>query len=100
LLLKGRYQTPFDLKRWFALVILAGCSSVQWQKPGTSPEAIDADLRACHLAAEAVPTIPSARTASGIDMQPADRDADRQMQLARRVGDCMRQRGYSLTGSK
>ena len=69
---------------------------MQWQKPGATPDATDADLRACQLAAEKVPTIPTARTASGIEAQPADRDADRQMQLARRVGDCMRQRGYSL----
>jgi hypothetical protein len=69
---------------------------VHWQKPGATPANVDADLQACNSAALAVPTIPAPTTASGIDTNPADRDANRQMQLARRVGDCMRQRGYSL----
>ena len=84
------------MKRWIALVILTGCSSVQWQKAGGTPENTGNDLRACNSAAEAVPTVLAPRTASGIDMQPADRDADRQLQLARRVDECMRKRGYSL----
>jgi hypothetical protein len=88
------------LKRWFALVILAGCSSVQWQKPGATPEGVGADLRACNSAAEAVPTLPFPRTPSGNDMNPADRDADRQFQLAQRVDACMRGKGYSLTSGK
>jgi hypothetical protein len=90
------YQAPVYLKLWIALVILAGCSSVQWQKPGATPENIDADLRACNSAAEAVPTVPFPRSPLGNDMNPADRDADRQFQLAQRVDACMRQRGYSL----
>jgi len=75
------------------LVILAGCSSVQWQKPGATPEAIDADLRACSSTAEGVSTGPMTRSPSGDDMNPADRDADSQVE---RVDACMRQRGYSL----
>jgi hypothetical protein len=87
---------PVHVKRWFALVILAGCSSLQWQKPGATPETVDADVGACNSAAEVVPTVPAPRTPSGNDMNPADRDADRQFQLAQRVDACMRQRGYSL----
>ena len=69
---------------------------MQWHKPGASPETIDADLRACNSAAEAVPTVPMPRTPSGNDMNPADRDADRQFQLAQRVDACMRGKGYEL----
>ena len=80
------------VKRWIVLVILAGCASVQWQKPGATPEAIDADLRACGSVVEAMPTGPMTRSPSGDDMNPADRDADGQL---RRVDACMRGRGYS-----
>jgi hypothetical protein len=89
------------MKKWLALVILAGCSSVQWDKPGATQAGVDADLRACATAADAVPTLTAPRTtSSGIEMQPhpTDRDADRQLQQAQRVQACMRDKGYSLKG--
>ena len=87
------------MRKWLALVILAGCSSVQWDKPGATQAGVDADLRACGTAAENVPMLPSPRTtSSGIEMQPhpTERDADRQLQQAQRVQACMREKGYSL----
>ncbi|HET7364076.1 MAG TPA: hypothetical protein VFJ70_10965 [Burkholderiales bacterium] len=86
-------------RRWLALVLLAGCSSVQWDKPGATPASVDADLRACSTAAQAVPTLAQPRTlSSGAEIQPhpTDRDADRQLQEAQRVQACMRARGYTL----
>jgi hypothetical protein len=83
---------------WLAL-LLAGCSSVQWDKPGATSASVDADLRACTTAAQAVPTLPQPRTMStGAEIQPhpTDRDADRQLQEATRVQACMRERGYTL----
>jgi len=80
------------MERWIALVILAGCSSVQWQKPGATPAAIDADLRACTGSAESVTAGPMTRSPTGNDMNP-DRDSDSQFQ---RVEACMRGRGYSF----
>jgi len=89
------------MKKWLALVILTGCSSVQWDKPGATQASLDADLRACTTAAEAAPTVSSLRTtSSGSEMQPhpTERDADRQLQQAQRVQACMRDKGYSLRG--
>ncbi|MFN2646633.1 MAG: hypothetical protein ABR570_16730 [Burkholderiales bacterium] len=87
------------MKKWLALVILAGCSSMQWEKPGATQASIDSDLGACTSAAESVPTLPAPRTTStGVEMQPhpGDRDADRQLQIAQRVQACMRDKGYAL----
>ena len=85
--------------RWLALLLLAGCSSVQWDKPGASAASVDADLRACSSAAQAVPTVTQPRTtATGAEIQPhpSDRDAERQLQEAQRVQACMREKGYTL----
>lgn len=87
------------MKKWLALALLAGCSTAQWDKPGATQAGIDADLRACTSAAQAVPTLPQPRTTStGIEMlpHPSDRDADRQLQEAQRVQSCMREKGYTL----
>lgn len=87
------------MKKWVTLVLLAGCSSVQWDKPGATQASVDADLRGCTSAAEAAPTLTQPRTtSSGIEMQPhpTERDADRQLQQAQRVQSCMRDKGYSL----
>lgn len=81
------------------LLVLAGCSSVQWEKPGATREAVDSDLRGCTTAAQNVPTVPALRTSpTGTEVQPhpTDRDADRQLQEAVRVQNCMRDRGYTL----
>ena len=86
-------------RRWLAFVLLAGCSTVQWDKPGATPASVDADLRACSSAAQAVPTVPQLRTTStGAEIQPhpTDRDADRQLQEGQRVQACMREKGYTL----
>ena len=84
---------------WLISLLLAGCSSVQWDKPGATPASLDADLRACTTAAQAVPTVPPLRTTStGAEIQPhpTDRDADRQLQESQRVQACMREKGYTL----
>jgi len=90
------------MKKWLATLLLAGCSTAQWDKPGATQAGIDADVRACTTAAQAVPTLPQPRTTStGIEIQPhpGDRDADRQLQEAQRVQACMRDKGYSLKSS-
>jgi hypothetical protein len=84
-----------------AAAILAGCAStVDWQKPGTSQAAVDADVKACQQAAQAVPTLPRQQTAqpSGALSYPSgsELDADRQFEQARRLDECMRGRGYQL----
>jgi hypothetical protein len=87
------------MKKWLAILLLAGCSTAQWEKPGATQAGIDADVRTCTTAAQAAPTLPLPRTTStGIEIQPhpGDRDADRQLQEAQRVQACMRDKGYSL----
>jgi len=87
------------MKKWLGILLFTGCSTVQWDKPGATQASIDADMRACTAAAQAVPTLPLPRTTStGIEIQPhpGDRDADRQLQEAQRVQACMRDKGYSL----
>jgi hypothetical protein len=91
------------------LLLLAGCSTAQWQKPGTTQETVDADFRSCSASAEAVPALAALRTTStsvevrpapagGIGVQTAGAygDADQRLQQGQRVQDCMRQKGYTL----
>lgn len=100
------------MKRWLCLALLAGCSTVQWDKPGATAAGIDADLRSCNAMTQATPGIPSPRTTSntpevrtsptaGVSVQTAGAygDADRQLQQSKRVEDCMRDRGYALKPS-
>ncbi|HEY3075334.1 MAG TPA: hypothetical protein VGJ74_09185 [Burkholderiales bacterium] len=97
------------MKKWLCVLLVAGCSSAQWDKPGATTASVDADLRACNAAAQAVPGLPSPRTTSnsvevrsaptGVGVQtPAGAygDADRQLQQGQRVQDCMRDKGYTL----
>jgi hypothetical protein len=91
-----------DLKlAWLALPLVAACAStVDWSRPGTSQAAIDADAKACRLAAERVPALPPIRTAppsgTGSSTTGSDLDADTQLAQAQRVERCMRERGYQL----
>jgi hypothetical protein len=83
------------------LLLLAACAStVDWSKPGVSEAQIDADVRACRLAAASAPTLPRPQTApptSGMSSSTGtDLDADRQLDQAQRLESCMRQRGYQL----
>ena len=91
------------------LLLLAGCSTTQWEKPGATQETVDADFRACSASAQALPALPSPRTTStSVEVRPAPTggvgvqtagaygDADQQLLQARRVQDCMRQKGYAL----
>lgn len=94
--------------KWLGVLLLAGCTTAQWEKPGATAEGIDADLRGCSMVAQSVPTLPASRTTSssvevrstgtGVAVHEASRvgDSDRQLQQAQRVQDCMRQKGYSL----
>jgi hypothetical protein len=100
------------MKRWLCLALLAGCSTVQWDKPGASADSVDSDLRSCNAVTHATPGIPSPRTTSnsvevrtsptaGVSVQSAGAmgDADKQLQQGKRVEDCMRDRGYTLKSS-
>jgi hypothetical protein len=100
------------MRRWFALLLVAGCSTAQWDKPGATQASIDADLRACTNEAQALANLPAPRTTSsaievrtthsgvgGVGVQtPASSygDADTQLQQGERVQSCMRQKGYTL----
>lgn len=84
-----------------ALLFLAACASnIDWSKPGATQEATDADIKACRLAAESVPTLPRPRTAppsgTGSYATGSELDADTQLEQAQRVETCMRSRGYQL----
>lgn len=86
-----------------ALLLLAGCaSSFDWTKPGATQDAVDADLKACRLAAQSYPGLPRVRTsppsATGSTATGTDLDADVQLERAQRVDACMRGRGYQLVG--
>ena len=100
------------MKRWLCLLLIAGCSNTQWDKPGATEAGIDADLRACNSNAEATPTLPSPRTTSNsveVRTSPTGAsvsaptgsygDADRQLAQNQRVFDCMREKGYTLRAS-
>jgi hypothetical protein len=93
------------MKRWLALLLVAGCGTTQWEKPGTTQEMADADARACAAAAQTAPTLPRSQTtvtSSGavITTEPAQPvDARRQMEQGERMQDCMRQKGYTLKGT-
>ena len=87
------------------ILLLAGCSSAQWEKPGATLETAQADARACGAAAQAASPLPrpqASTTSSGavISTEPnGQRDAMRQMEDSQRVQDCMRQKGYTLRGA-
>jgi hypothetical protein len=100
------------MKRWLCLLLIAGCSNTQCDKPGATEAGIDADLRACNSNAEATPTLPSPRTTSNsveVRTSPTGAsvsaptgsygDADRQLVQKQRVFDCMREKGYTLRAS-
>jgi len=85
----------------FSWLLVAACSTVQWDKPGASAETVDADARACSTAAQAAPTLPRQEvsvSASGvlIPSSAPQVDADQRMQLAQRMDQCMRDKGYLL----
>jgi hypothetical protein len=97
------------MKKWVCFVLLVGCSTAQWEKPGSTSESVDADLRGCNAAAMATPGIPSPRTTSnspevrtsptaGVSVQSAGAmgDADKQLYQGQRIEDCMKGRGYTL----
>ena len=76
-----------------AALLMAGCSTQQWDKPGATREGVEADARACASLAESYPTAPARRTTQpGVD----DRGADRQLAEAQRREACMKEKGYSL----
>lgn len=97
------------MKNWLGLMLLAGCSTVQWDKPGATAASVDADLRSCNAVVRATPGFPSPRTTSnspevraspttGVSVQSAGGygDADSQLLQGKRIEDCMRERGYTL----
>lgn len=90
------------MRKALLVLLLAGCSTVQWHKPGATPEMAEADARACSAAAQAASPLPRPQTttmASGavVVTEPNEpRDATRQMQEGQRMQECMRQKGYAL----
>jgi hypothetical protein len=85
----------------FALLLLGGCAAnLDWTRPGATQDAVDADLKACRLAAQSYPGLPRVRTsppaATGSTATGTDVDADVQLERAQRVDQCMRSRGYQL----
>jgi hypothetical protein len=90
------------MKRWLVFLLLAGCGTTQWDKPGATQEMADADARACAARAQSVPALPRAQTtvmSSGavVVTEPSQpQDAQRRMDEGVRVQDCMRQKGYRL----
>jgi hypothetical protein len=93
------------MRRWLVLLLLAGCGTTQWVKPGVTQEVADADTRACAATAQATAPLPRSQTtvtSSGAVLvteptQPLD--ARRQMEQGERMQDCMRQKGYELKAS-
>jgi hypothetical protein len=92
------------MKKWLALLLLAGCSTAQWDKPGVTAEVADSDARGCRAGAQAVSTLPKPQTtvmSSGavVVTEPSQPvDAQRQMEEGQRMEDCMRKKGYRLKG--
>lgn len=91
-----------DLKpACLALLLVTACASpMDWSKPGATQDAIDADVRACRLAAESYPVSPrlpsTPPSGTGTRSTGTDLDADTQLVEAQRVDSCMRSRGYQL----
>ena len=90
------------MRKGLLVLLLAGCSTAQWQKPGATPEMAEADARACSAAAQVASQLPRPQTTamqSGavVVTEPNEpRDAARQMQEGQRMQECMRQKGYTL----
>lgn len=90
------------MRKCLVLLLLAGCSSTQWEKPGATAEIADADARACGAGAQAASFLPSPQTtltSSGavlVTERTEPLDATRQLQEGQRVESCMRQKGYTL----
>jgi hypothetical protein len=93
------------MKKWLALLLLAGCATTQWDKPGVAQDVADADARACAAGAQATAVQPRPQTtvmSSGavVVTEPAQPlDARRQMDEGQRMQECMRQKGYQLKGA-
>lgn len=89
-------------RTWLLALLVCGCSTAHWIKPGATPEMADADARACTAAAEAASYVPSPQTtmsSSGtaiVTERTEPLDANRQMQQGQRVESCMRKKGYTL----
>jgi hypothetical protein len=83
---------------WLALPLMAAAcaSSVDWAKPGAAQSAIDSDLQGCRVAAQNVAALPRPRTAPKSQTTASEIDADRQLEEAQLVQDCMQKRGYRL----
>jgi hypothetical protein len=91
------------MTRWLALLLLlAGCGTTQWDKPGATQEMADADARACAAAAESISTVPRPQTtvmSSGaviVTEPPQGVDAQRRMDEGQRMQECMQKKGYRL----
>lgn len=90
------------MRKCLLVLLLAGCSTLQWEKPGATREMAEADARACSASAQAASQLPrpqatTMQSGAVIVTEPNEtRDATRQMHEGQRMQDCMRERGYTL----
>jgi len=103
-------RTPLGLLRYIGplaalALIVPGCSSMHWTKPGADAAAVSRDLEACR--ATALTRAPPPVSPVGTGESPTDRGGNRGMSLARGSNErfveehqdvqrCMTQRGYEL----
>jgi hypothetical protein len=97
-------HTPLALRALVAL-LAASCAAPQWQRPGTSPEAMREDLAACRAAARerlarAAPPLPEARLDPRFGATDPYSPADRRLEEQRLADACMREKGYTLAPAR
>ena len=87
-------------KRIGAVLLLAGCAAPTWDKAGTAPQEMEADLKRCEASAPLAPR-PAAgpRTKPGSNTIDFDSASERRFDNARKdeenVAACMRGKGYA-----
>ena len=85
-------------------LIVQGCSSMQWSKPGADPAAVSGDLQTCRAQAlgGATPPVHTARSPDASTdgraaaMRPSAGSNERFIDEHEAVSACMLRRGYQL----
>jgi hypothetical protein len=90
-------------KRIWIVLFLAGCSAPTWQKAGTAPDEMQAELKRCEAAAPPAkrpPPGPRSKPGSNtIDFDSAsEREFDRMRKDDENIAACMRAKGYVRRG--
>ena len=94
-------SVPSLFVRWL-FVLLSGCTlTPRWEKPGASPETVDADLALCQRSVSVTRTAPPPRVPTrrggigGTDFNTlSEHEGDRFLRDEQHVGECMRDKGY------